>query len=64
LSVALLEAGEKAGLHTVIARITGGNEASLRLAQSAGFELVGTMKEVGRKFGKLHNVHLMQRLYH
>jgi len=63
LSVALLEAGEKAGLHTVIARITGGNEASLRLAQSAGFELVGTMKEVGRKFGRLHNVHLLQRIY-
>jgi len=63
LSVALLEAGEKAGLHTVIARITEGNEASLRLAQSAGFELVGTMKEVGRKFGRLHNVHLLQRIY-
>jgi L-amino acid N-acyltransferase YncA len=63
LSIALLQAGEKAGLHTVLARVTEGNKASLRLAQSAGFERVGTMREVGRKFGHLLDVHLLQRVF-
>ncbi len=63
LSVALAEAGKKAGLHTVLARISEGNEASLQLARSAGFQLVGTMREVGRKFGKLLDVHLLQRIF-
>jgi len=63
LSAALLQAGESAGLHTALARITEGNEVSLRLAQSAGFELVGTMREVGRKFGRLLDVHLLQHIF-
>lgn len=63
LLASLLQAGQEAGLHTVIARITEGNEVSLHLARSAGFELVGVMKEVGRKFGELLDVHLMQKIY-
>jgi len=60
---AILQEGKKAGLHTVIARITAGNDISIRLAQSAGFEHIGVMKEVGRKFGKLLDVHLLQKIY-
>ena len=63
LAEAIIQEGQKAGLHTVIARITEGNEVSIRLAESAGFEHVGIMKEVGRKFGKLLDVHLMQKVY-
>jgi L-amino acid N-acyltransferase len=59
----LLKTGEKAGLHTVIARIVEGNQASIRLCESLGFTHIGTMKEVGRKFGKLLDVHLMQRIF-
>jgi L-amino acid N-acyltransferase len=58
----LLEEGKKAGIHTVLARIAEGSEASIRLHQSAGFEYVGVMREVGKKFGKLLDVHLMQRI--
>ena len=48
----ILIEGEKVGLHTVIARIAEGNKASVHLHESLGFEHIGTMKEVGRKFGK------------
>jgi L-amino acid N-acyltransferase YncA len=60
---AIMVEGQKAGLHTVIARIAQGGEASLNLHRSVGFEHIGTMKEVGRKFGKLLDVHLMQKIY-
>jgi L-amino acid N-acyltransferase YncA len=63
LSEAILKAGKDAGLHTVILRIAEGNEASLKLAKSLGFKDVGTMKEVGKKFGKLLDVYIMQLIY-
>ena len=59
----IIQEGQKAGLHTVIARIAGDNEASMRLHKSAGFKHIGTMKEVGTKFGRLLDVHLMQLIY-
>ena len=55
--------GEKVGLHTVLARITTGNNVSIRLHESAGFEQVGVMREVGQKFGRMLDVLLMQRIY-
>ncbi len=55
--------GEKVGLHTVLARITTGNTVSIRLHESAGFEQVGVMREVGQKFGRMLDVLLMQRIY-
>ena len=60
---AIIQEGQKAGLHTVIARITEGNEASIHLCESVGFEHIGIMKEVGQKFGKLLDVYLMQKIY-
>jgi len=60
---AIIQEGQKIGLHTVIARIAEGSEASIHLCESVGFEHIGIMKEVGRKFGKLLDVHLMQKIY-
>ncbi|MCL4295304.1 MAG: GNAT family N-acetyltransferase [Anaerolineae bacterium] len=60
---ALVAEGEKAGLHTLIARIAAGNEVSVRLHQAAGFAPIGVMREVGRKFGRLLDIHLMQKIY-
>jgi phosphinothricin acetyltransferase len=48
--------------HTLIARIAGESTESLRLHESLGFVHVGTMKEVGRKFGRLLDVHLLQKM--
>ncbi len=63
LSEAVLKAGKECGLHTAVARIAEGNDVSLHLAESLGFEYVGVMKEVGRKFGKLLDVTLMQIIF-
>lgn len=49
-------------LHTLLARIAGENEASVALHKGVGFDYVGTMREVGWKFGALVDVHLYQNL--
>ena len=59
----IMREGEKAGLHTVLARITTGNAVSIHLHESVGFEHVGVMREVGQKFGRMLDVLLMQRIY-
>jgi L-amino acid N-acyltransferase YncA len=59
----VLEKGKRAGLHTVLARITDGNAASVHLHTAMGFKQIGVMKEVGRKFGRLLDVYLMQLIY-
>jgi phosphinothricin acetyltransferase len=56
----LIEEAREAGLHTLLARVSEGNEASLHLNKSVGFVVVGTMREVGWKFGRRLDVHLMQ----
>jgi phosphinothricin acetyltransferase len=58
----LLRMAAAHGFHAVIARITGENEASIRLHAGCGFELVGTEREVGRKFGRWLDVVEMQRM--
>ncbi len=58
----LLRLAEGHGFHAVIARIAGGNEASVALHASCGFEMIGTEREVGRKFGRWLDVVCMERL--
>jgi len=58
---AVLAAGGKAGLKQVLARITDGNEASLRLHAKRGFFEAGRLRQVGEKFGKVLDVHLLQK---
>ena len=59
----VLREGRDVGLHTVIARVSEGNETSIRLLETFGFDHIGIMKEVGRKFGKQFDVYLMQKIY-
>ena len=59
----IIKAGDKGCLHTILARIAEGNKISLALHQRVGFEVIGNMREVGRKFGKLLDVLLMQKIY-
>ena len=63
LMQAVLEEGKKAGLHTIISRIAGGNDISVHLHRQFDFADIGTMKEVGNKFGQLLDVSLMQKMY-
>ncbi len=59
----LVREGERTGLHTLIARIAEGNDGSVRLHESVGFCSIGVMREVGRKFGRLLDVQLLQKVY-
>lgn len=63
LTEAIITAGQQAGLHSLLARIAGENEDSIRMAESFGFVSIGVMKEVGRKFGRRLDVVLMQLIY-
>jgi L-amino acid N-acyltransferase len=58
----LLRLAEAHGFHAVIARISGDNDASVALHAGCGFEMIGTEKEVGRKFGRWLDVACMQKL--
>jgi phosphinothricin acetyltransferase len=58
----LVKLATQHGFHTVLARIVGGHEASIALHEAVGFEVVGTEREVGRKFGRWLDVMVMQRL--
>lgn len=60
---AILKQAKNAGFHTVVGRIAGTNQVSVHLLETFGFVHIGTMREVGRKFGKLLDVHLMQRIF-
>ncbi|MBL7891603.1 MAG: N-acetyltransferase [Bacteroidia bacterium] len=55
--------GEQTNLKTIIARITEGNDHSVYLHERNGFKMVGTLRQVGKKFGKLLDVAVMQKVY-
>ena len=50
------------GLHVLVAQVTTTNQISLNMARSIGFEDVGTMREVGYKFGKPVDVLVLEML--
>jgi L-amino acid N-acyltransferase len=58
----LLDVATTHGFHAVFARIVDGHEASIGLHRAFGFDVVGTEREVGRKFGRWLDIVLMQRL--
>jgi len=62
LMVDLLDRTEKAGFRQVIAVIGGSaHKASIRLHESLGFEMIGTFKGSGFKFGRWLDTVLMQK---
>jgi phosphinothricin acetyltransferase len=58
----LIDIARAHGFHAVFARIVGGHEASVALHKTLGFELVGTERQVGRKFGRWLDVVVMERM--
>lgn len=58
---AIIEAGMGKGIHSMIARITEGNDISLHLFEEFDFTHVGKLREVGTKFGRLLDVDIYQR---
>lgn len=57
-----VENARRLGFHTLIARVAQDSVESLHLNESFGFRKVGTLKEVGRKFGRWLDVHILQIL--
>jgi len=62
LKEAIIDEARRLRFHSLIARISEGSDASLHLNESFGFVHVGTLKEVGRKFGRLVDVHILQKM--
>jgi L-amino acid N-acyltransferase YncA len=60
LKQATIDKARQLGFHSLIARIAEGSAESLHLNEAFGFQRVGTLKEVGRKFGRLLDVHILQ----
>src|SRR4051794_35418420 len=58
----LIDVATGHGFHCVIARVVADNEPSIALHRGAGFELVGTEREVGRKFRRWLDVVVLQKL--
>lgn len=62
LKEATIAEARRLRFHTLIARVAEGSDASLHLNLSCGFVHVGTLREVGRKFGRLLDVHVLQKI--
>jgi L-amino acid N-acyltransferase YncA len=60
LKEATIADAKRLGFHSLLVRVAEGSEASLHLNRSVGFVDVGTLKEAGRKFGRLLDVHILQ----
>ena len=56
----VLEQGKKAGHHTVASRITTENVVSIDFHREFGFYDVGIQKGAGFKFGRRHDILIMQ----
>ncbi len=57
---ALVERARATGLHVLLGRISSTNTISLRLTRNCGFADVGTMHEVGSKFGQPVDVVILE----
>ena len=58
----LVGTAQQHGFHTLIARVSGPNDASHALFMASGFEKVGVEKEVGRKFNQWLDIAIYQRM--
>jgi phosphinothricin acetyltransferase len=58
----MIKEAQQLKYHTIIARIAGESDVSLHVHANFGFVQVGILKEVGRKFGKLLDVHILQKM--
>ena len=58
----LLDRAQEAGHHVVIGQVVADNQPSIAMAERAGFEHVGVLREAGDKFGRYHDLVLIQKI--
>jgi phosphinothricin acetyltransferase len=61
LTRVIKEAGDH-GYHSVVASVATDNSSGLKLHQSLGFEVVGTLKQAAYKFDRWMDIALVQRM--
>jgi phosphinothricin acetyltransferase len=57
---ALVDEARTLGLHALVSQVVGGNDASIVMAERLGFERVGSLSEVGHKFGTWLDVVILE----
>lgn len=62
LMQAIIDVAQQQGKHVMVGAIDAANEVSLKLHADLGFERVGTMPQVGFKFGRWLDLALVQRV--
>jgi len=62
LMQSLLDRARDDGVHVMVGALDGDNTGSLQFHQRLGFEIVGKMPEVGRKFDRWLDLILVQRI--
>lgn len=62
LKEAIIDEARHQGFRSLIARVAEGSSISLHLNRVTGFKHVGTLKQVGKKFGKFLDVHILQKM--
>jgi phosphinothricin acetyltransferase len=60
LTRALIDTARKLGHHAIVSQVVHENAPSIRMSERAGFEQVGRLREVGRKFDRWLDVVLME----
>ena len=60
---AILSKAKDDGLHSMIAVIDSSNSQSIAMHQKLGFQLAGSLPQVGFKFGRWRDVVIYQRLF-
>lgn len=57
----LIQSARQNNFENMLAKICENNQVSIKLAERFGFELVGTLRAIGRKFGQTWDVHYYQK---
>ena len=57
----VIESARGTGCRTIVASVAADNTPGLRLHQSLGFEIVGTLRNAAHKFGRWMDITLVQR---
>lgn len=58
----LIERAQTNGIHAIISRVAGENQASKKLHKKFDFELMGIMKEVGYKFEQYIDINIYEKI--